>query len=163
MQWWTYRNTRPSRSWAFARAGTRRRSSDAVRWQSEQLGDRVGGNGGPEQLVMGAAGRALRISSRCCDDERHRPLPLPDADEPALPVRRGRAEARKLGVEHRTERVPQRRSRRPEIEELTGQRRVPVLVDGNEVVHDSKRIVQYLEWKHGRESFWIASPLGYAM
>ena len=54
----------------------------------------------------------------------------------------------KLGIEHRTERVPQRRSNRPEIEELTGQRRVPVLVDGDEVVHDSRRIAQYLEWKH---------------
>ena len=54
---------------------------------------------------------------------------------------------RKAGVEHRTERVPQRRSRRPEVEELTGQRRVPVLVDGDEIVHDSKRIAQYLEWK----------------
>ena len=58
---------------------------------------------------------------------------------------------RKLGVEHRTERVAQRRSARPEIEELTKQRRVPVLVDGNEVVHDSKRIAQYLEWKRARE------------
>ena len=57
---------------------------------------------------------------------------------------------RKLGIEHRTERVAQRRSARPEIEELTKQRRVPVLVDGDEVVHDSKRITQYLEWKHGR-------------
>ena len=57
---------------------------------------------------------------------------------------------RKLGIEHRTERVAQLRSARPEIEELTKQRRVPVLVDGDEVVHDSKRIRQYLEWKHGR-------------
>jgi glutathione S-transferase len=57
---------------------------------------------------------------------------------------------RKLGIEHRTERVKRRRSERPEIEELTGQRRVPVLVDGDEVVHDSKRIVQYLDWKHDR-------------
>ena len=56
---------------------------------------------------------------------------------------------RKLGVEHRTERVSQRRSNRPEIEELTGQRRVPVLVDGDEIVHDSKRIGQYLDYKHG--------------
>jgi glutathione S-transferase len=54
---------------------------------------------------------------------------------------------RKAGVEHRTERVSQRRSRRPEVEELTGQRRVPVLVDSDEVVHDSKRIAQYLEWR----------------
>jgi glutathione S-transferase len=55
---------------------------------------------------------------------------------------------RKLRIEHRTERVPQRRSQRAEIRELTGQQRVPVLVDGDEVVHDSKRILQYLEWKH---------------
>jgi glutathione S-transferase len=53
---------------------------------------------------------------------------------------------RKLEVPHRTERVPYRRSARPEIEELTGQSRVPVLVHGTEVVHDSKRIRQYLEF-----------------
>ena len=59
---------------------------------------------------------------------------------------------RKLGVEHRTERVPYRRSARLEIEELTRQLRVPVLVDGAEVVHDSKRIRQYLDWRHAAES-----------
>ena len=58
---------------------------------------------------------------------------------------------RKLGLEHTTERVPYRRRRRPEIEELTKQRRVPVLVDGDEVIHDSKRILQYLDWRYGRE------------
>ena len=57
---------------------------------------------------------------------------------------------RKLGLDHRTERVAQRRARRPEVEELTGQRRVPVLVDGQEIVHDSKRILQYLAHAHGR-------------
>ena len=56
---------------------------------------------------------------------------------------------RKLGLEHETERLPYNRRRRPEIEELTGQRRVPVLVDGDEVIHDSKRILQYLAWKYG--------------
>ena len=55
---------------------------------------------------------------------------------------------RRLELEYRTERVPYRRSRRPEIEELTRQRRVPVLVDGEEVIHDSRRIVQYLEWRY---------------
>jgi glutathione S-transferase len=55
---------------------------------------------------------------------------------------------RRLELEHRTARVPYKRKGRPEIEELTGQRRVPVLVDGEEVVHDSKRILQYLEWKY---------------
>lgn len=65
------------------------------------------------------------------------------------------AVARRLGkleLQYRTERVPYRRSSRPEIEELTRQRRVPVLVDGEEVIHDSKRIVQYLDWKYGAEN-----------
>jgi glutathione S-transferase len=56
----------------------------------------------------------------------------------------------RLGLEHRTERVPYRRARRPEIEELTRQARVPVLVDGSEVIHDSKRIIEYLEWRYGK-------------
>jgi glutathione S-transferase len=56
---------------------------------------------------------------------------------------------RRLGVEHRTERVAYRRRRRPEIVELTKQRRVPVLVDGDEVIHDSRRIIQYLDYAYG--------------
>ncbi len=55
---------------------------------------------------------------------------------------------RKLDLEHETRRVPYKRESRPEIEELTAQKRVPVLVDGDEVVHDSKRILQYLGWKY---------------
>lgn len=61
------------------------------------------------------------------------------------------AVARKLnkaGLEHDTQRVPYRRSDRPEIVELTGQSRVPVLVDGDEVIHDSKRIREYVEWRY---------------
>jgi glutathione S-transferase len=59
---------------------------------------------------------------------------------------------RKLGIEHEVERVPYRRADRPEIEELTRQRRVPVLVDDEEVIHDSKRILQYLEWRYGKRN-----------
>lgn len=59
---------------------------------------------------------------------------------------------RKLGLDHEVRRVPYRRSQRPEIEELTRQRRVPVLVDGVEVIHDSRRILQYLEWAYGEEA-----------
>jgi glutathione S-transferase len=56
--------------------------------------------------------------------------------------------ARKLnakGIEYDQVRVPYRRSQRPEVEDLTKQRWVPVLVDGEEVIHDSKRIVEYLD------------------
>ena len=56
--------------------------------------------------------------------------------------------ARKLdakGIEYDEVRVPYRKKERFEIEELTKQRWVPVLVHGEEVIHDSKRIVEYLE------------------
>jgi glutathione S-transferase len=50
-----------------------------------------------------------------------------------------------LGVDYGTVRVPVRKRDRDEVGELTGQRLVPVLVDGNEVIHDSHRILEYLE------------------
>jgi glutathione S-transferase len=55
----------------------------------------------------------------------------------------------KLGLEYRTERVRRRRKRRPEIVELTKKPYVPVLVDGDEVISDSKRILEYLDWAYG--------------
>jgi glutathione S-transferase len=58
---------------------------------------------------------------------------------------------RRKGLEHRVERVSQRRRSRPEIVELTKQERVPVLVDGDEVIHDSKRILEYLDHAYPEE------------
>jgi glutathione S-transferase len=49
------------------------------------------------------------------------------------------------GVECDEVRVPYRRTPREEIEALTGQRRVPVLVLGGDAIFDSKRIVEHLE------------------
>ncbi len=54
---------------------------------------------------------------------------------------------REAGIDYEEVRVPMLKRDRPEVEELTGQRWVPVLVDGDEVIHDSKRIVEYLEWR----------------
>jgi glutathione S-transferase len=48
------------------------------------------------------------------------------------------------GIAFEEVRVPQRRSRRPEVEALTGQRRVPVLIIEGETICDSKRIVEHL-------------------
>jgi glutathione S-transferase len=47
-------------------------------------------------------------------------------------------------------RVPQRRSRRPEVQELSGQPRVPLLVIDGEVISDSRRIVEHLEFRRSR-------------
>ncbi len=56
---------------------------------------------------------------------------------------------KKLGLEHRTERVQRRRSRRPEIVELTKKPYVPVLVDGDEVVSDSRIRSTWSTWEFG--------------
>ena len=58
---------------------------------------------------------------------------------------------KRLGLGYRTERVARRRSRRPEIVELTKLPHVPVLVDGDEVVNDSRRILEYLDWAYAGE------------
>ncbi len=48
--------------------------------------------------------------------------------------------------------VPQRRSRRPEVEALSDQRRVPVLVIDGEVICDSRRILEHLRWRREQRS-----------
>jgi len=58
---------------------------------------------------------------------------------------------KKAGVEFESRQVPYKKSKRPEIVELTGQKRVPVLIDGDDVIHDSRRIREYVERKWGRK------------
>ena len=57
-----------------------------------------------------------------------------------------------MGIEYETVRVPLLKRARLEVEELTGQRWVPVLVHRDEVIHDSHRILEYLEWLEERKS-----------
>jgi glutathione S-transferase len=52
---------------------------------------------------------------------------------------------KKRGIDFRSERVSKRRSERPEITALTGQEFVPVIVDGDQVMWNSERILQYLD------------------
>lgn len=52
---------------------------------------------------------------------------------------------RAMDISYAEVRVPFLKRDRPEVEELSGQRWVPVLVHGGEVIADSHRIVEYLE------------------
>jgi glutathione S-transferase len=63
------------------------------------------------------------------------------------PCGRVARELRRLGVEYEQVRVPMRRSRRPEVEAVSGQRRVPLLVIDGEPICDSRRIVEHLRWR----------------
>ena len=47
--------------------------------------------------------------------------------------------------------VPFLKRDRPEVEELSGQRWVPVLVYGDDVINDSHRILEYLEWLEAKD------------
>ena len=49
------------------------------------------------------------------------------------------------GIDYDEVRVAYLKRNRPEVHDLTGQRWVPVLVHGDDVVHDSRRILEYLE------------------
>jgi glutathione S-transferase len=44
-------------------------------------------------------------------------------------------------------RVPQRRAQRDEVQALTGQHRVPVLAIDRQAICDSRRILEYLEFR----------------
>ena len=51
-------------------------------------------------------------------------------------------------IEYETVEVPQAKPERTELIEVSGQSSVPVIVDGEEVINDSERIVAYLEEKY---------------
>jgi glutathione S-transferase len=52
----------------------------------------------------------------------------------------------RAGIKYSEVRVPFLKRQRPEVEELTGQRWVPVLINGEDVVHDSHRILEYVDY-----------------
>ena len=52
---------------------------------------------------------------------------------------------RSLDIEYDQVRVPFLKRDRPEVEDLSGQRWVPVLVHDGDVIHDSHRIMEFLE------------------
>ena len=56
-------------------------------------------------------------------------------------------ELARRGIEAEERRVPWRRGEREEVEALTGQRVVPVLVSEGEPICDSSRIVEHLRWR----------------
>ncbi len=63
------------------------------------------------------------------------------------PCGRVARELRRRGIEHDTVRVPLRQRDRSEVDALTGQRHVPVLVISGEPICDSRRILEHLEWR----------------
>jgi len=63
------------------------------------------------------------------------------------PCGRVARELRRADVAADQVRVPQRRRRRAEVQALSGQEHVPLLVLDGEAVCDSRRIVEHLRWR----------------
>jgi glutaredoxin len=59
---------------------------------------------------------------------------------------------KKAGVEPDVVRVPYRKGDREEVEALTGQQHVPVVVLEGEAICDSRRIVEHLAWRRDQDS-----------
>ncbi len=57
---------------------------------------------------------------------------------------------RREGIAHETVVVARRRSDRPEVEALSGQARVPLLIIDGEVICDSRRIREHLAFRRTR-------------
>jgi mycoredoxin len=53
---------------------------------------------------------------------------------------------RRAGIPFTEVRVPFLKRQRPEVYELSGQRWVPLLVNGEDVVHESHRILEYIDY-----------------
>ena len=68
------------------------------------------------------------------------------------PCGRVARELERRGVGYNAVRVPFRKRDRPEVEALSGQRHVPLLVIDGEAICDSKRIVEHLDHVESREA-----------
>jgi dihydroflavonol-4-reductase len=62
--WWTYRNTKARKELGFAPRPHEETLEDAIRWQAEELGERVKRGRGPDDIVLAAIGRAMRAGER---------------------------------------------------------------------------------------------------
>ena len=59
--WWTYRNAKARKELGFAPRPHEETLEDAVRWQMDQLGDRVRRGRGPQELALAAAAPLVRL------------------------------------------------------------------------------------------------------
>lgn len=62
--WWTYRNTKARKQLGFKPRPHEETLEDAVRWQMEQLGDRVRTRRGPQEAALAAFAPLLRAGGR---------------------------------------------------------------------------------------------------
>lgn len=59
---------------------------------------------------------------------------------------------KRLNLEYTTILVPSPQHQRQIVQDISGQSLVPVIVDGDEVINDSRRIIEYLSDKYSNSN-----------
>ena len=161
-QWWTYRATKARRELGWRARPHEETLEATVAWHLEREHDRIARSRRSQQLQYRVAGAAVGAAEEAVGLLRRvggfrpvrrttltawrRSTAARRAPTASAAAARWRAGCARSGIEYEEIRVPLRRRDRPEVEELTDQRWVPVLVLDDEVVHDSHRILEYLDW-----------------
>lgn len=71
---------------------------------------------------------------------------------------RVKAQLKRLGLSYEEIKVPRFRGFRRQVQRLSGQNRVPVLVDGEKVIADSVVICNYLAQQYGSKTRDATAP-----
>ena len=147
--WWTYRSTKARRELGWSTRPHEETVEATVAWYREREGGRLQRSGTRQGVALAdgglhgaAARRARAVTARL-----HR---CRTPTNWLCPCGRVARELKRREIETETVRVALRSRDRDEIDALTGQRHVPVVELGREVICDSKRIVEHLRWRDAR-------------
>ena len=151
--WWTCKSTRAKRELGWTTRPHEDTVEATVRWWEEQLGDRLGRRAAV--AARGLAARRVRGTRGGGDRWPDRPLSRSSSSaagrRPTGSARAGGWRGRCGGTATRSRSGACRggAGERDDVDALTGQRVVPVLVLGREAVCDSRRILELLRARRG--------------
>ena len=129
--WWTCRNTKAKRELGWKPAPHEDTVEATVEWYRDREGDHLSRSGARQPIGLRVAGFAVQAGRRRRREVHRLMATLYRCRTPTdwlCPCGRVARSLKKHGVEHDQVRVPFRKADREEVDALTGQRHVPVLV-----------------------------------
>ena len=153
--WWAFRSTKAKRELGWRPAHHEDTLQTTIDWYRRARAR------APEGSRRAPAARAARRGPRPADrrraaaERRAVSATLHRCRTPTdwlCPCGRVARELRRRGVDYEEVRVAWRRRDRPEIEKLSGQRHVPLLVIEKDAICDSLRIIENLDWRQSEHS-----------
>ena len=153
--WWAFRSTKAKRELGWRPAHHEDTLQTTIDWYREREPARLKAPGARQPLALRAAGLGLRTAGGMLRSFAPMSATLHRCRTPTdwlCPCGRVARELRRRGVDYEEVRVAWRKRDRPEIEKLSGQRHVPLLVIEKDAICDSLRIIEHLEWRRSARS-----------